>query len=696
MLLQHPHIGHGHAPVHGFAHVVDREQGDLHGGQGFHFHTGGADGFNRGGTNNSPIFAISRRIHCLISYKVNSNSGQRQRVAQRNQIAGFLRTLNARNPCNTQHIAFFGGARLNQRHGGGQHDDAALGYCYAVGGGFGGHVDHVGLALGVEMGQAGSVARRVLWGINAHERYHKAVKSTFIHLLLIFSLLVPNLSLGQSAKMTPLLGVGEDGDLSLGAERRMGDAIAKQIYRDPDYLDDPLLNEYVDGIWQSLLQAARAKGELSAEMDERFAWRVMLARDRTVNAFALPGGYFGVHLGLIGLVANRDELASVLAHELTHVTQRHISRAITQQGRQTPVMIAAMILGAVAARKSPDGVSAVIAGSQAVAIQGQLNFSRDMEREADRLGLGLMQPAGFAPQGFVAMFEKLQQSTRLSDSGNFPYLRSHPMTTERMGDMQQRLLIQESKTVKNTVVEPTLQHAMMSARARVLAEPGVDVLRLWAAEPQATGFTAMSKARQVASLYAAVLSNIKLRDFGRANEQKNKLKILVAGDLYAQYAAKLIAIEVNFTANDNAAALGLLDNNATAHRPSRPELFAQSQVQMASKDAKQASQAAQNLQTWVAKNPTDAPAWQLLARSNNAVGQPLRAIRADAEAQVALLDYTAALDRFKAAQDMVRNGSVTANAGRDYMEESIIDVRTRQVQELLKQQLKDEKDAKDK
>ncbi len=511
--------------------------------------------------------------------------------------------------------------------------------------------------------------------------------------MLLIGLINPSLTLGQStkpvnAKSTPLLGVGEDGDLSLGAERRMGDAIAKQIYRDPDYLDDPLLNEYIDSIWQSLLKTARNKGELSPEMDERFAWRVMLARDRTVNAFALPGGYFGVHLGLIGLVANRDELASVLAHELTHVTQRHISRAITQQGRQTPVMIAAMILGAVAARKSPDGVNAVIAGSQAVAIQGQLNFSRDMEREADRLGLGLMQPAGFEPQGFVGMFEKLQQSTRLSDSGNFPYLRSHPMTTERMGDMQQRLLIQQHMAKFAPQTEPSLQHAMMGARARVLADPGIDVLRLWAVEPQAAGFANFSKARQVASLYAAILSNIKLRDFARANEQKNRLNGVLAGDLYALKATKLIAVELNLATNNAEAALALLSANPAGSRLSRPELFAQSQVQIANKLA---SQAAQNLQTWVAKNPTDAPAWQLLASSYHAAGQPQRAIRADAEAQVALLDYTAALDRFKAAQDVVRQGG---GAGRDHMEESIIDVRTRQVQELLKQQIKDEKDTK--
>jgi predicted Zn-dependent protease len=512
--------------------------------------------------------------------------------------------------------------------------------------------------------------------------------------------------LGQSTKpnnlpqtkSTPLLGAGEDGDLSLGAERRMGDAIAKQIYRDPDYLDDPLLNEYVDGIWQSLLKAARAKGELTAEMEDRFAWRVVLARDRTVNAFALPGGYFGVHLGLIGLVANRDELASVLAHELTHVTQRHISRSITQQGRQTPVMIAAIILGAIAARKSADGVNAVIAGSQAVAIQGQLNFSRDMEREADRLGLGLMQPAGFEPQGFVGMFEKLQQSARLSDNGNFPYLRSHPMTTERMGDMQQRLLISQhsldSKAIKPVAAEPSLQHVMMSARARVLAEPGVDVLRQWAAEPQAAGFASFSKSRQVASLYAAVLASNKLRDIKRAKELVNRLKTIVADDSYAMYATKLIAIELELANDDAASALALSQSTDPSVRVSRPELFVHAQALIANKQAKLA---AQNLQTWVATHPTDSPAWQLLGRAYSAAGQPLRAIRADAESLVALLDYTAALDRFKAAQETARSGGGSATSGgngaRDFMEESIIDVRTRQVQELLRQQIKDEKEA---
>jgi hypothetical protein len=115
----------------------------------------------------------------------------------------------------------------------------------------------------------------------------------------------------------------------------------------------------------------------------------------------LPGGYLGLHLGLIAVVSSRDELASVLAHELSHVTQRHISRLITKQNAQTPWVIGAMILGAWRPARTPTA-NALMAGGQAVAMQNQLNFSRDMEREADRVGFGGDGQAGFAPQGFVA------------------------------------------------------------------------------------------------------------------------------------------------------------------------------------------------------------------------------------------------------------------------------------------------------
>ena len=172
-----------------------------------------------------------------------------------------------------------------------------------------------------------------------------------------------------AAAQSSLPTLGDGSALTTGEERRLGDRIIRELYRDPDYIDDPVLVEYVQGLWQALLAAARARGELSPELDERFAWEVLLGRDRTVNAFALPGGYLGLHLGLIGVVGTRDELASVMAHELSHVTQRHISRLLTQQSRQTPLLLGAMVLGALAASKNPGATQALVVGGQALAIQ---------------------------------------------------------------------------------------------------------------------------------------------------------------------------------------------------------------------------------------------------------------------------------------------------------------------------------------
>lgn len=213
----------------------------------------------------------------------------------------------------------------------------------------------------------------------------------------------------QATHAARLPTLGDGGEMSASAERRLGDGIARELYRDPDYLDDPQLVEYVGRIWQALIAAARARGEIAQELDDRFAFELFLGRDRTVNAFALPGGFMGVNLGLVGVVASPDELAAVLAHELSHISQRHIARLIGRQEKMTPLMIGAMVLGVLAASKSPDAAQALAIGGQALVVQNQLNFSRDMEREADRVGLGLMEPAGFAPQGFVAMFDKLRE-----------------------------------------------------------------------------------------------------------------------------------------------------------------------------------------------------------------------------------------------------------------------------------------------
>lgn len=487
-----------------------------------------------------------------------------------------------------------------------------------------------------------------------------------------------------------LPSLGDNLELSAGAERRIGDRIAASIYRDRDYIDDPVLEDYLQSIWQPLMAAARARGELNVELDERFAWTLFLIRDRSINAFALPGGYFGVHLGLISAVSSRDELAAVLGHELSHVTQRHISRLITQQSRQTPLLIAAMILGALAASKSSQFGDAALVGGQALAVQSQLNFSRDMEREADRVGFGVMTDAGFDSRGVGSMFEKLQQASRLNDNGSFPYLRSHPLTTERIGEAQARLQLAAQSTSGSRKAsveefsEARFLHAMMAARARVLADPGVDALRAMVAEAQRLATPVQSPALQFSAsdvrsasvLYAGALAAAKLRDFTAARQLAEKLGALAAGNPRALHDAQLLALELDVLAGSVPASVSQIDLAKTTRRA---DLLMQARALLAVGRAQPVSD---RLLTWVTAYPKDALAWQLLAVAYGNQNQRVRAIRADAEGHAAQLDYSGALDRLRAAQAMVRSDPGSA----DFVEGSIVDARTRQVELLVRQQ----------
>jgi len=489
------------------------------------------------------------------------------------------------------------------------------------------------------------------------------------------------------ARASQLPSLGDGSELAAASERRLGDRIASSIFRDPDYIDDPVLGDYVQGIWQPLMAAARARGELSNELEDRFAWTVMLVRDRSVNAFALPGGYLGVHTGLIAVVSSADELAAVLAHELSHVTQRHISRLMTQQQRQMPWVIGAMIIGALAASRSPTAANAAIVGGQAVAVQGQLNFSRDMEREADRVGFGVMVDAGFDANGVGGMFEKLQQASRLNDNGSFPYLRSHPLTTQRIAEARVRLQT-AVPGAPNTILNNAHLHTMMAARAQVLGNPGVDGLRRLLEDGQrampAPNASRVLTPALAGVLYGGAFAASRMREHGVAQALAARLKTLALTVPEARSAAELLAIEIDFEA-------GRIAQAAAASRfdiaTSRAQLLVQARALLA---AGRAAEVSDKLQTWVVMHPKDALAWQLLADAWGRQNQLSRAVRAEAESRFAQLDYPAALDRLRAAQELLRSGQ--GGTGQNmHIEASIIDTRTREMAALIREQVLEDK-----
>jgi predicted Zn-dependent protease len=269
------------------------------------------------------------------------------------------------------------------------------------------------------------------------------------------------------AQNLPNLGDTARKELSPVMERRLGEQIMRDIRRNRDYLDDAVALEYLNNFGAGLIAA---RPEVRGEADYDFFF--FPVRDPMLNAFALPGGFIGVHSGLLLAAQTESELASVLAHEIGHVSQRHIARMIGNQKQDALIPLATMILGALAASSSPDLAAASIMGGQGVALQRQLNFSRDAEREADRIGLQILQEGGFDSSGMTAFFGRIQTASRAYNDSLPAYLRSHPMTTERIADIQSRTRNQRYKQRADN-----LDFHVIRARMRVLQDSSVRSLQ---------------------------------------------------------------------------------------------------------------------------------------------------------------------------------------------------------------------------
>jgi predicted Zn-dependent protease len=258
----------------------------------------------------------------------------------------------------------------------------------------------------------------------------------------------------------PSLGGTENQDLSPLMERKLGEEIMRDIRRDRDYLDDAPILEYMNNFGNALVDARPgARGE--AKYDYFF----FVVRDPQLNAFALPGGFIAVHSALLLQAQTESELASVLGHEIGHVVQRHIARSIGQQKQDALIPLAAMILAALASRQGGDAAIGVFLGGQGLAIQRQLNFGREAEREADRIGFQIMGEAGFDTSGMVAFFQQMQASTRNYSDLVPAWLLTHPLTSERIADIQARIREQPYKQRSDS-----LDFFLVRSRARVLQD----------------------------------------------------------------------------------------------------------------------------------------------------------------------------------------------------------------------------------
>lgn len=253
----------------------------------------------------------------------------------------------------------------------------------------------------------------------------------------------------------PDIGSPADAVLSKSEEARIGRAIMRNIRASGQLVEDPLITEYINDVGHRLSSQVN-------EGDHQFTFFVV--DDPHINAFALPGGYIGVHTGLLEATRSEDELAGVLAHEIAHVTQRHIARAVHANQRQsilsTAIMLGAILAGAAGA--GGDAMQGAIAVAQGTAVQQQINFTRSNEYEADRVGIGALADAGFDPQGMASFFEVISDNTRPVEARVPEFLRTHPVSSARIAEARGR-----AREYPRILSDDSVNYGLARARLRV-------------------------------------------------------------------------------------------------------------------------------------------------------------------------------------------------------------------------------------
>ncbi len=426
----------------------------------------------------------------------------------------------------------------------------------------------------------------------------------------------------------PRLGDASADELSPAMERRIGESIVGEMQRRGMIDDDAELTDWLNRFALALTDTAQASGH-----DFGF----FLVRDPTLNAFALPGGFIGVHSGLIVATQSESELAAVLAHEIGHVTQRHIARMLAHQRQGSVVMLAAMVLAALAAGSNPQAAGGLASLGSTVAQQQMLGFSRDAEREADRIGLDMLRQGDFDANAMVSFLTRLQSSGRLYESGAPEYLRTHPVTSARIADIQTR--ISEGRYRQRT---DSLEFQLARAKLRALGDTSVDGLHaanIWFERQLRErtidetagwfGIATVAAARRDAEQARAAIAEVRQR--------------LPAPHRFVER----LAAQVELDAGRPQAALALIDAALVRDPSARALMRLRARALFAEQ---RYDDAVRFLEQSLAMHRDDAQLWEMLSEAQQALDRPALAHKAAAERFVLLGALPAAVEQLRLAQ----------------------------------------------
>lgn len=272
--------------------------------------------------------------------------------------------------------------------------------------------------------------------------------------------LVSGTAWANSNTSLPDLGDASLATLSPAQERRIGEDFMRKARNTLAFLDDPEISEYLQSLGQRLVSYSDTPGK-----DFRF----FAISDPSINAFAVPGGFIGVHTGLILAAQSEAELASVLAHETAHITQRHIPRMIAESERAAVPALAAILASILLASSGRGGAEAGLAITSAAVSQHGINYTRAFEEEADRIGMGLLARSQFDPHGMPAFFERMQNLNRHNETNLPEFLRTHPVTSNRVADARNRAA---QMAVRARPDSSNFHHVRAKLRALAPGAPG--------------------------------------------------------------------------------------------------------------------------------------------------------------------------------------------------------------------------------
>ncbi len=462
--------------------------------------------------------------------------------------------------------------------------------------------------------------------------------------------------LGAISDGLPDLGDASQAVLTPLQERQIGQQSVLQIRASKQFLDDAEINDYLNRL------GYRLAGN-SAEPSLGFEFFAL--DDYSINAFALPGGFIGVNSGLLLTAQSESELAAVLSHEIAHVTQHHLARMIAGQRSNSLASMAAIAIAILAARNNPQASEAALVGMQAHAMQKQLNFTRTHEQEADRIGLDILQKSNFNIHAMPEFLDRLQKATRLLEGNTPGYLRTHPITSERVADIGNRVQSQPYRLIPDS-----LDFHLVRAKLITAQKTAPEAIAYFS---DALG--AQKHGNPIVQRYGLISALLRNNEAGRAMDELNTLHKQAQGNPLAKHNPMIETLtgRVKRAASSDAEALAFYRAAVQAFPQHRALIYDYADLLL---NSNQAEIAVKLLAEQLVRHPSDTTLYNLQARSYAMLGKRLEQHQAQAYSYAWQGNIYAAIEQLELAK----------LAGGSFYQLSTIESDLRELREMLEAQ----------